>query len=271
MHKKNIDWLKKPEYTGENRCTPCTVVNIAIAAIVGLALFFVWPPVAPVIFFVSIVIIYVRGYLIPGTPTYTKRYAPAWFLAVFDKHPAVTNDTKSEDGPVDEAQRVLLNHGLLKPTQDGSDLKLSESFQEVWHDRIANFNDEADLQKRWATIIFEAGTDEVAITSADSGMVSLSQNGRRQIAWPSWAAYLADVAAASLVAERYNGWSNANPEMRRTLVTVLRLFLETCPLCSGSVEAAESVRESCCSSYDVFVIECVDCEAKIQEQPVNEE
>ena len=30
------DRLRQPEYTGENRCTPCTVVNVVIASNLNL-------------------------------------------------------------------------------------------------------------------------------------------------------------------------------------------------------------------------------------------
>ncbi|GAB3032824.1 hypothetical protein GCM10025298_22210 [Natronobiforma cellulositropha] len=79
--------VHQPEYTGENRCIPCTSVNVVIALVVagGIAL---WNrPIALVAFVLSLAAIYVRGYLVPGTPTLTKRYFPDWLLAKFDKEP----------------------------------------------------------------------------------------------------------------------------------------------------------------------------------------
>ena len=30
-----LDTFRQPEYTGDNRCIPCTVVNVAIAAVLA--------------------------------------------------------------------------------------------------------------------------------------------------------------------------------------------------------------------------------------------
>lgn len=82
-----VDDLKQPAYTGENRCEPCTILNLLIAGAVGsliarksrlgglLAVGF------------SVVLIYLRGYLVPGTPTLTKRYLPPEVLRWFGKDP----------------------------------------------------------------------------------------------------------------------------------------------------------------------------------------
>ncbi|MFC7196638.1 hypothetical protein ACFQL4_21660 [Halosimplex aquaticum] len=36
-----LDRLRRPEYTGENRCLPCTILNVAIAS-VGTTLLVAW-------------------------------------------------------------------------------------------------------------------------------------------------------------------------------------------------------------------------------------
>ncbi len=95
-----VDELGQPEYTGENRCEPCTVLNLAIAAVLGSivarksrlgGLFAVG---------VSIALIYLRGYLVPGTPTLTKRHLPPEVLRWFgkDPEPAVASGLGGVDG-----------------------------------------------------------------------------------------------------------------------------------------------------------------------------
>jgi|AntDeeMetagen134_2_1112570.scaffolds.fasta_scaffold00809_4 hypothetical protein len=64
-----IDKLRQPEYTGENRCTPCTAVNVAIATAGGTLVAKAKSPVlGTAAFGVSLGTIYLRGYLVPGTP-----------------------------------------------------------------------------------------------------------------------------------------------------------------------------------------------------------
>lgn len=94
--------LKNPEYTGENRCVPCTVVNALIAvAVSGLAALAL-PPLGLVVLAVSALLIYFRGYLVPGTPELTKRYLPARVLTAFGKNPvAERRATEFVDGEGD--------------------------------------------------------------------------------------------------------------------------------------------------------------------------
>lgn len=87
-----LERLKRPEYTGENRCMPCTVLNVAIAGVLTLVAAVLGPISALAVFGASMVSIYYRGYLIPGTPELTQRYLPDPVLAAFGKTP---------DGPRD--------------------------------------------------------------------------------------------------------------------------------------------------------------------------
>jgi len=82
-----VDDLKQPEYTGENRCEPCTVLNLVIAAVVGSLVARKSRLGGLVAVGVSIALIYLRGYLVPGTPTLTKRYLPPAVLRWFGKEP----------------------------------------------------------------------------------------------------------------------------------------------------------------------------------------
>ncbi|WP_081603390.1 hypothetical protein [Natrinema altunense] len=82
-----VDDLKQPEYTGENRCEPCTVLNLVIAAVVGSVIARKSRLGGVLAVGVSIALIYLRGYLVPGTPTLTKRYLPPEVLRWFGKEP----------------------------------------------------------------------------------------------------------------------------------------------------------------------------------------
>ena len=93
--------LRNPEHTGENRCVPCTVVNVVISAAVAL--------VVGVALAVCLAAVYLRGYLVPGTPTLTTRYLPDRVLALFDKGPRVAGGpsaTVAESGSEDAGDGV---------------------------------------------------------------------------------------------------------------------------------------------------------------------
>jgi len=48
----------------------------------------------------------------------------------------------------------------------------------------------------------------------------------------------------------------------------LRLFVDRCPACEGSVTLEERVVESCCSSYDAIAGRCTACDARLFEMRV---
>ncbi|GAA0644184.1 hypothetical protein [Salarchaeum japonicum] len=82
-----VDLLHQPDYTGENRCEPCTVLNLAIAGIVGSLVARKTRLGSLVAVGISVGLIYLRGYLVPGTPVLTKQYLPPTVLEWFGKNP----------------------------------------------------------------------------------------------------------------------------------------------------------------------------------------
>ncbi|WP_339105431.1 hypothetical protein [Haloterrigena salinisoli] len=87
MELEIVDDLKQPAYTGENRCEPCTILNLVIAALVGSLIARKSRLGGALAVGISIALIYLRGYLVPGTPTLTKRYLPPELLRWFGKEP----------------------------------------------------------------------------------------------------------------------------------------------------------------------------------------
>ncbi len=82
-----FDGLKQSEYTGENRCLPCTVVNALVALVAAAVVGRRSRRAGAGVLVGSAVVIYLRGYLVPGTPTLTKRYLPEEALRLFGKEP----------------------------------------------------------------------------------------------------------------------------------------------------------------------------------------
>ena len=80
-----IERLEQPEYTGENRCGACTAVNLLLAAALAALLGRRNRALGLLAFLGSAALIYLRGYLVPGTPELTKEYLPPSVLALFGK------------------------------------------------------------------------------------------------------------------------------------------------------------------------------------------
>jgi hypothetical protein len=259
-----IDWLRQPEYTGENRCIPCTSVNIAIAAAgSALAAKLTSRRFGSMAFISSLGIIYLRGYLVPGTPTLTKRYFPERVLRWFDKD---TTTTPTTDETVEiEPERVLLNAGAVEPCREGTDLCLTTDFQQAWRERIRTAHAH-DLGEDHLASALDVSTTDDRITVEQQGDAFVAYTDDAVLGqWSSQATVIADVAAANELSERITNWSDLAPaEIARVLMS-LRIFIEQCPECDGPVQVEQELAESCCRSYDVIASACQDCDARLFE------
>jgi len=113
MPSRIVGALRQPEYTGENRCAPCTALNLVIATLFASLISRQSKYAAIFLLIVSSILIYLRGYLIPKTPELTKRHFPPTILRWFGKDPEIevadgfsggmksssTLDTSSAVGP----------------------------------------------------------------------------------------------------------------------------------------------------------------------------
>lgn len=275
-----VDSLRRPEYTGANRCLPCTVVNACIAvgaAVVLGALLFPWVGLFALAVFAGL--IYLRGYLVPGTPTLTKRYLPARALALFGKDApveatvlepstavtAADADTGSDSEPAFDTADPLVAAGVLQ--RDGGDERegdpaLTPTFRDAWRERTDGLLDrEVDAEDVRAAF---AADDASAV-----GDLSFVLDGNRSVRWGSEAALAADVAAAVLLGERLSDWADREGTRQRTLLTGLRFCLDRCPVCDGAVAVSQDRVEPCCEKpHLVAESVCEDCGAHIADAAV---
>lgn len=257
-----IDRLRQPKYTGENRCTPCAVVNIAIATGAGVLAALASPLLGASVFMLSLGTIYFRGYLVPGTPALTKRYFPDRVLRWFDKDSTTpTTGVAIETDP----ERVLLEAGAVEPCQGGNDLCLTPDFQQAWHECIRTTRTHNPAEDHLAGALnVSSENDRLTVDQHDNAFIAHT-NDAVVGQWSSQAAVVADVAAATSLSERVPNWSDFAPaEVARVLMS-LRIFIEQCPDCDGPVRVEENVVESCCRSYDVIASACQDCDARLFE------
>ncbi|MES3517972.1 MAG: hypothetical protein PPP58_09940 [Natronomonas sp.] len=255
-----VDSIKQPEYTGENRCTPCTVVNVGIGAAVAVGVgALTRPAVGGFVFLCSIAVIYLRGYLVPGTPRLTKRYLPPSVLRLFGKEPVVDR-RRTVDADVDGSPREwLVAAGALT---DGEDPKLEDAFATRWETAIEATKDTAVDEEAIETLL---GTDDVSMHSETAGVVG----GNRSVRWLSEAALAADVAAGEVFAERVAGWESLSPGDRIELLRGLRLFVRSCPDCGGVTEFAEETVDPCCDRpHTLLSVTCTECETVVGEDVV---
>ncbi len=276
-----LDRLRRPEYTGKNRCLPCTAFNtlIAIAAAVGVGagVGVAAGPTAGVgaaaaVLLVSAASIDLRGYLVPGTPTLTKKYFPPWLLKLFGKSAArvcdaAGNDDDDDGLTVENTEQVLLRAGALEECRGGADFCLTDEFEAVWTDKIVEVRESDAGRERLLDVDEDV---DVEYTEHDAAF-EVHAEGYHVGSWESDAAYVADVAAGLLLAERLDEWDRYSTMRRGRMLQGLRLFLETCPSCESPVTFGTDTAESCCSAQEVAVVTCEGCGKRIFEAAVSDE
>jgi hypothetical protein len=272
-----VDRVRQPEYTGENRCVPCTVVNVVIAVSAALVVG-TWGTLAvdtaiavvaaAAVLVVGLAAVWLRGYLVPGTPTLTKRYFPERVLRAFGTadddvvvHPGVRGGAPDLD-----VEHRLLDSGALEPCR-GDDYCLTDEFREAWHAEMGGLDD-AGFAEPLARLGVVDPDASVELREQPRSAVAVADGGRVGI-WESRPATRADLAAAGLLADRLPDWESLAPEDRVRLTGGLRVFLETCPDCGGRLAFDTETRESCCTSHEVAAVSCADCGARLFESPVD--
>lgn len=283
-HDGPLDRLRRPEYTGENRCLPCTALNTAISVVLAVLLAIVWVPLGIASFLVFAGAIYFRGYLIPGTPTITQRYFPEWILRAFGKEPvevtrpagtteatdpkAVTPDTEAEtDAETSDEDRdiegLLSTAGVVEECIDTDDLCLSDRFSDVWWRRIRRLREDTDAAREHLGAVLDVEPDGLDFDESGSRFAVTFEDDRIGV-WDSDAAFYADLAVEPTLDEWISDWGSLSDRERTQLIAGMRAFLERCPSCESEVEQAENVRKTCCSSKVVGVdVDCPECGARV--------
>ena len=277
----SLDRLRRPEYTGENRCLPCTVVNAVIALVAATLVGLVWPPAGLVVLLVSAATIYLRGYLVPGTPELTKRYMPAWALRLFGKEPAGVETTRATatvpegsngdstaetatpaDGEID-LEAILEESGVVEECDDEDDLCLTDEFRDVWWRRIRRLRGSDDAASTRLGAMLDVDPEGLAFDEGDRRF-TVRYEGNGIGAWDSKAAFYADLAVEPTLDEWLPEWGSLGDRGRTQLIAAMRAFLQRCPSCEADLEPVENVRETCCSARVVGVdVNCPGCDARV--------
>ena len=300
-----VSTLRKPENTGDNRCMPCTVLNVAIATIVGVALSRKSRILSAIAVALSIGLIYLRGYLVPGTPTLTKRYLPPEVLRWFGKEPeeppvmsglgATTDQTENSstkeiqlekfhstsqadnsDGTTDtdsqeiEPEKYFLELEILESCEGEDDLCLTESFSTAWSEPINKFDDK-DISADQTAEAFGFEIIDYEYQTETHGNARVLYRGSKVIGkWPSRAALVTDLGAAAVIETMDSDWNEFDPQEKGQLLNSLRLFFEDlCPGDSGAVKFNEETVESCCQSHDVLAVTCANSGERLFEFPLD--
>jgi hypothetical protein len=246
--------LRQPAYTGENRCTPCTVLNTALAVgFAGAVSLLLTPLAGGAVLAGSLAAIYFRGYLVPGTPELTKRHLPDRVRRWFGKAP----ESPAPGEPLD-VEAYLHEVGAVA-TDEQAELVLTSEFAAAWQRAI---DDAREHTAAGASALL--GIEDVAVETRDGACV-VTEDGIPAADWPSEAALIADLGAVELLEERDPTWHSREHEERGRILAGLRVFAEDCPACGGTPELGEETVESCCRRAEVVTYSCPDCGSRLLE------
>lgn len=253
--------VRQPEYTGENRCTPCTVVNVliagAISALVGLASV----ALGVTVFALSVAVIYVRGYLVPGTPMLTRTYFPDRVLRWFDKDPAEFGVHVERNADVD-VETVLQEVAALEECEEFDDLCLTPAFRAAWYGELDGLDEDDAIRTLGAVLGIDPGRVSVLPRSRS---FEVEVDGETAGTWESSEAFVTDMAAERVLGERVANWTDLSVDRRTAITRGVRVYLDRCPRCEGPVRLFEETVGSCCRSRDVLASRCQDCGVRLFE------
>lgn len=255
--------LRQRAYTGENRCLPCTAVNLFAAILLSAPISFISPLWGSVVFCTFVLIIYFRGYLLPKTPTLTRRYLPEPVLELFGK--GATSPDASNLQSEGDSISVLFEADVLEPCTDIDDFCLSSEVRAAWSSQIHTLRGDDSQFQEELTVLVGTTTEAASVIETDEGTV-VNVDGEWIGVWPSRSALLADVAAARTLRSRWNGWRELSSDVKEAALSALRPFLLSCPGCSGEIhETVETRSVSCCRVREVAVLQCEKCGDKLLE------
>jgi hypothetical protein len=241
---------------------------------------------------ISLILIYLRGYLIPGTPELTKRYMPAPVLRLFGKEPEAevrsglspnggseltdsSGDmgasptegpgTDGEDFDTLSPEEYFLSIGVIEECDGEDDLCIKETLESKWTDEMTRLNDGSFSAEDVATALGLGGKNREFAIREDDQAQQLKRDQQVIGQWPSRAALIADVGASRVLESWDTHWTDYEPTEKGELLNALRLFLDTCPTTGGEIAMSEETVESCCSSHEVIAAVCKDTDERIFE------
>lgn len=245
--------LKQPNYTGENRCLPCTILNSLIAIAIASVFSYYNTVAGAITFLLCFVIIYLRGYLVPYTPELTKRYFPSWLLTLFQKGGQNRRARSSEIVP----EQFLIKEQILVPYTDQDDLFLSNEFSAQFRDFSTKETSEMvdDDQLR---VIFGYENKAVSYSQLDDTVI-VCLDGQIVAEWDSDIAFLSDIISGTILSKNTK-WKEISIMDRVNILKGIRIFIPVCPKCGHPTTTNIQPVETCCDRYKSVVVGCEQCD-----------
>lgn len=248
-----LSGLRNPDHTGENRCVPCTAVNLALVLVGGgLLVLAGFPLLAGGVAALGAAAVWLHGYVVPYTPRFAPRLVALSPLPErwFADRTADGSLADSEGVSGEEALAALAEAGIVRA--EGEAVVLDRSFETEWHEEMASLADASPAELRAAV----AETDDVPDVSAvrsEGKQWFVAEGDHALIPLPILVAELAAVRTLP---------SSLGPA-RVAAAPMLRQFLDTCPVCDADLVPSSTT--SCCGSnrYASETRVCPACQQRV--------
>ncbi|RLM59241.1 hypothetical protein DVK02_00350 [Halobellus sp. Atlit-31R] len=282
-----VGGLRQPDRIGEHRCWPCTTVNVAVLLVCTAVVWTVSAFAALAAAVAGLFVIWMRGYLVPGTP----RFAPQLVArlpggeALFHGRTEERDETQDPDddptdvrtaddstdtavrdgqadGPVgEELLQRLVDAGVLYV--DGGTVSPTAAFEKRWHAEMAKLREEATEELADAALRVSPASDAHAVRQDGREWVALSAGADSALeeTWLTRPIAVAEVAGAHAAA------AFVDDETALAAAQTCRLFLDDCPDCGTALERGTDA--SCCGGYrgpggvPAETLFCPSCEARV--------
>ena len=153
----------------------------------------------------SAVVIYFRGYLVPGTLMLTRRHLPAGAEALFGKDDTLTGARAQFDVlEENEVEVILRSAGVVEPAPADGGLRLTDEFCAEWRHRIRRFREDGGALAHPGTVV-DVDPAQLAFEDDDAQLV-ITYDGDPVGGWLSEAAFYADLAVESTLDEWMDDW-----------------------------------------------------------------
>jgi hypothetical protein len=239
--------FRDPKYTGPNRCWPCTAINVGVVALVGAALTsLAGVAVALPVVVAALSIVFLRGYLIPGTPR-IGRSLPEPVRSWFDSHDPVTERSATE---------ALVAAGVLE-----YDLSLDPAMDTTIQAQARAYLEDREALEAAVLEQFDAAT--VSVNSALGGgerWFVLDENQQTVRQWTARSVAALDVAGGAVLEQRLPDWDCWAERDRTAMLALLRYGASACPDCGATFEESDGADVTCCGGRSlVGARRCADC------------
>lgn len=241
------------------RVVVLSMATLAVVAGVVVGTIARWPLAGVVLSFVlagTLAVVYAA----PDAPEFRDGNLRA-FSATFRRR----TGRRTADNPAQTAsgtaERRLREAGIL--VEENGVPRVERDFESAWRRRIVSMDGRDGDAAALASLMQVPEADVTLEWEAEESSLVATVRGERAGNWPSRSAFVADVTAVAEFRSAFPEWWSLSPAMRTRVLSALRLCLDWCPACDGSLTVGERPTSAFDETGTVLASTCEACGADL--------